>query len=120
MSTSPLAFQIKNDKLQNMKITVLAENTLSEKISQPLKEKLKTEHGLSLFIETENHKILFDMGQTNIFIENAKHLELDLENVDFAILSHGHYDHGGLHSSENQLFGVSGFLLLNKSAPIFL
>ena len=103
-----------------MKITVLTENTISKNISPALSEKLKTEHGLSLFIETENHKILFDMGQTNLFLENAKNLNINLEEVDFAVLSHGHYDHGGLPSSESQLFGVSGFLHLNKSAPIFL
>ena len=44
-----------------MKITVLVENTISKSIEESLAEKLKAEHGLSLFIETENHKILFDI-----------------------------------------------------------
>lgn len=103
-----------------MKITVLTENTISKNIEKSLAEKLKAEHGLSLFIETENHKILFDMGQTNLFLENAKNLNINLKEVDFAVLSHGHYDHGGLPSSENDFFGVSGFLSLNKTAPIFI
>ena len=103
-----------------MKITVLTENTISKNIEESLAEKLKAEHGLSLFIETENHKILFDMGQTNLFLKNAKNLNINLEDVDFAVLSHGHYDHGGLPSSENVFFGISGFLSLNKTAPIFI
>lgn len=103
-----------------MKITVLTENTISKNLSPTLSEKLKAEHGLSLFIETKNHKILFDMGQTNLFLENAKNLNINLEEVDFAVLSHGHYDHGGLPSSENDIFGILGFLNRNKTAPIFI
>lgn len=103
-----------------MKITVLTENTISKNLSPALAEKLKAEHGLSLFIETKNHKILFDMGQTNLFLENAKNLNINLEKVDFAVLSHGHYDHGGLPSSENVFFGISGFLSLNKIVPIYI
>ncbi len=102
-----------------MKITVLTENTISKNISPALSEKIKTEHGLSLFIETENHKILFDMGQTNLFLENAKNLNINLEEVDFAVLSHGHYDHGGLFS-ETEAFGISAFLKINKIAPIYI
>jgi len=55
-----------------MKITCLAENTAAN-------EKLGAEHGLSLYIETARHKILFDMGQTDLFRENAKMLGVDLE-----------------------------------------
>lgn len=69
------------------------------------------EHGLSFYIETQNHKILFDMGQTNAFLENAKRLNIDLSAVDIAILSHGHYDHGG---------GLAGFLSVNDHAPIYI
>ena len=102
-----------------MKITVLTENTISKNLSPTLSEKLKAEHGLSLFIETKNHKILFDMGQTNLFLENAKNLNINLKEVDFAVLSHGHYDHGGLFS-ETETFGISAFLKINKTAPIFI
>ena len=102
-----------------MKITVLTENTISKNIEKSLAEKLKAEHGLSLFIETKNHKILFDMGQTNLFLENAKNLNINLEKVDFAVLSHGHYDHGGLFS-ETEAFGISAFLKINKNAPIYI
>ena len=72
-----------------MKITALIENTCT-------REGVSPEHGLCLYIETkEGQTVLFDMGQSALFAENAKALGLDLGKVDFAVLSHGHYDHGG-------------------------
>ncbi len=87
-----------------MKVIVLTENTTSN-------QNLLCEHGLSLYIETEKYKILFDMGQTDLFAENAKKLGVDLTAVDLAILSHGHYDHGG---------GLRKFLEINKTAPVYI
>ena len=87
-----------------MKITVLMENTSAS-------DEYLCEHGLSLFIETENKKILFDMGQTDGFYENAVKMGIDLTEVDFAVLSHGHYDHGG---------GLHKFLEINKTAPVYV
>ena len=87
-----------------IKVTVLAENT-------PYNSNFACEHGLSLYIETEKHKILFDSGQTSIFSSNADLLGVDLSKVDVAVLSHGHYDHGG---------GLERFLEINKTAPIYI
>ena len=87
-----------------MKITALTENT-------PFNDNISAEHGLSLYIETEKHNILFDMGQTSLFAENAKKLGIDLTKVDIAVLSHGHYDHGG---------GLTKFLKINKTAPVYI
>ncbi len=87
-----------------MKITVLAENTTR-------RADLTPEHGLSLFIETAHHTILFDMGQTDAFLHNADILGVDLQAVDVAVLSHGHYDHGG---------GMAAFLKRNAVAPVYL
>lgn len=87
-----------------MRITSLLENTANHPAMQ-------TEHGLSLYIETASRRILFDMGQTDLFAHNAKHLGIDLSKVDTAILSHGHYDHGG---------GLSTFLEINKTAPVYV
>ena len=53
------------------------------------------EHGLSLYVETQKHKLLMDTGCSDKFLENAKRLSVQLENVDSVVLSHGHYDHGG-------------------------
>lgn len=72
-----------------MKITTLIENTLEEN------KNLINEHGLSMFIETEEGNILFDTGQTGDFIKNAKTLNVDLNNTKYLVLSHAHYDHCG-------------------------
>lgn len=87
-----------------MKITVLTENTAND-------SRLIAEHGLSLFIEAADKRILFDTGQTNAFARNALSLGVDLSKADIAVLSHGHYDHGG---------GISTFLSLNDIAPVYL
>lgn len=57
--------------------------------------KLKYEHGLSLYLETEDTKCLFDTGQSGEFVENAEALGKTLDDLDCVFLSHGHYDHGG-------------------------
>lgn len=69
-----------------MKITVLVENTGSGE--------LKIEHGLSLYIEFNDKKYLLDAGPSDSFFKNAHALSIDLDRVDKAVLSHGHYDHG--------------------------
>ena len=87
-----------------MKVVTLMENTAC-------REGFRCEHGLSLYLETGDHKILFDAGQSGAFAENAEKLGVDLEKVDFAVLSHGHYDHGG---------GLETFLEINKTAPVYV
>ncbi len=87
-----------------MKITALMENTTKQ-------SNIFSEHGLSLYIETTDHKILFDMGQTELFYKNAGTLGIDISLVDIAILSHGHYDHGG---------GLKKFLEINKKAKVYV
>lgn len=87
-----------------MKITALVENTTRC-------ENIRAEHGLSLYIETEKANILFDMGQSDLVIQNAAALGIDLKKVDFAILSHGHYDHGG---------GLLAFRTINPTAPVYV
>ena len=87
-----------------MRIVALMENTTC-------REDLSCEHGLSLYIETGNKRILFDAGQSDTFAENAQKLGVDLTKVDIAVLSHGHYDHGG---------GFARFLELNQTAPVYL
>ena len=70
-----------------MRITVLNDNRIEDK-------ELKCEHGLSLIIETNDSKILFDAGQSDIFLQNAYKLEESLTDIDAIVLSHGDYDHG--------------------------
>lgn len=56
---------------------------------------LYSEHGLSLYIEINDKKILFDTGQSGDFLKNAEKLKIDLNDLDYVVLSHGHYDHSG-------------------------
>lgn len=87
-----------------MKITALSENISS-------RGDLGCEHGLSLYIETEQHKLLFDTGVKSIFAENAEKLGIRLTSVDLSVVSHGHYDHGG---------GLRTFLELNSTAKVYI
>ncbi len=87
-----------------VKIAVLLENTTES-------SKLKCKHGLSLYAETENHKILFDMGPNDLFLKNADALGVDIADIDIAVISHGHVDHCG---------GLKYFLAKNRKAKIYL
>ena len=51
----------------------------------------EAEHGLSLFIECEGEKILFDFGASAAFMRNAAISGADISAADYAILSHDHY-----------------------------
>lgn len=59
------------------------------------KRALVGEHGLSFLVESGAIRVLFDTGQSNLFLDNARHLGVDLSSLDAVVLSHGHYDHGG-------------------------
>ncbi|TFG83403.1 MAG: MBL fold metallo-hydrolase [Spirochaetales bacterium] len=73
------------------------------------------EHGLSLFIETQKARIIFDTGQTSALLQNARTLEIDLARVDAVVLSHGHYDHcGGLDALYAAIAPVSPLLYAGK------
>ncbi len=70
-----------------MKLTVLVDNnTLIDRyyIAEP---------GLSFYVEDGDSKILFDAGYSNAFIANATRMQIDLLDLDFVVLSHGHLDH---------------------------
>lgn len=74
--------------------------------------KLAAEHGLSLHIALKNGiNILFDTGKSDLFASNSSLLGIDITNVDIAVISHGHYDHGG---------GLGHFLKLNSKAPVYI
>jgi len=68
-----------------LKIYVLTDNAASLTC--------KAEHGLS-YLVVFDEKVLFDTGQTNLFLENAHILEAPIQDTNYLILSHGHYDHG--------------------------
>lgn len=86
-----------------MIITALVENTS--------KSELKSKHGLSLYIKTRNHKILFDLGPDNTLFDNAAKRNIDLSKIDTVVISHGHSDHGG---------ALRKFLAVNPTAKIYI
>lgn len=98
-----------------MKVTVLTNNI-------PFNARLESEHGLSLFVETDaGKKILFDTGQTEIFYRNAVKLGIDIAEAEYIVFSHGHYDHiGGFRSlhkileNKKLVFNSSGFFNKTK------
>jgi 7,8-dihydropterin-6-yl-methyl-4-(beta-D-ribofuranosyl)aminobenzene 5'-phosphate synthase len=71
-----------------MKWTVLSDNRSYDCC-------LSTEHGLSILLTTDQHKILLDTGASDLFIRNAELLGIDLSDVDYVFISHGHSDHAG-------------------------
>jgi 7,8-dihydropterin-6-yl-methyl-4-(beta-D-ribofuranosyl)aminobenzene 5'-phosphate synthase len=87
-----------------MLIKTLVENT-------SISKDFGNEHGLSLYIETKKHRILFDVGASELFLQNAKSLDVNIADVDYLIISHGHYDHGG---------GLKVFLQENSAATVYL
>ena len=68
-----------------MHITVLSDNNGTEALG--------AEWGLSILIEHGALRILLDAGSSDLFLKNASALGKDLQTLDFAVLSHAHYDH---------------------------
>ena len=70
-----------------MKITVLVDNNTL------IDQYFLGEPALSLFIEDDDKRILFDCGYSDVFIKNANKLGLDFKNLDYLVFSHNHEDH---------------------------
>jgi len=86
-----------------LKATVLIDNIAEEP--------LQAEWGLSIYIEYNDKKILLDAGASDLFLSNAKTLEVDLNQVDYAVLSHAHFDHAD---------GMDAFFSCNLNANLYL
>lgn len=70
-----------------MKIMTIMDNLAGEQKS------VLAEHGLSFYVETEELRVLFDFGAGSHVLENARKLGIGPDLADFAVASHGHYDH---------------------------
>ncbi len=90
--------------IERLRITVLSDNYVA--FSDAL-----AEHGLSMLIEADGCRILFDTGQGRALRNNVGVLGLRLAPLDAIVLSHGHYDHTG---------GLAGVLEEHSPASIFL
>ena len=86
-----------------MKITCLIDNCALEGFA--------AEHGLSYFVEACGKRFFFDLGADGAFLGNARALGRDPASAGFAVISHGHYDHGG---------GLAAFLDANPSAKVYI
>ncbi len=84
---------------RSIRITTLSENTANIGFIG--------EWGLSILIEADGSRILFDTGQSFSVIHNARALNIDLSTIDKVVLSHGHFDHtGGLQEVLRQMNGI--------------
>lgn len=75
------------------------------------KDEFAGEWGLSFCIEYDGHLILLDTGAGGCFAENAVRLGVDLEKIEYGVLSHAHYDHAD---------GMPVFFEKNKTASFYL
>jgi 7,8-dihydropterin-6-yl-methyl-4-(beta-D-ribofuranosyl)aminobenzene 5'-phosphate synthase len=89
---------------KKFKVTVLSDN-------RKLDETLESEHGLCVFLDTGKFKILLDTGASGLFIQNAERLGIDVREIDYVFISHGHADHIG---------GLIPFMEINSKAKILL
>lgn len=86
-----------------LRATVLSDNIASGE--------LQGEWGLSVYIEYQDQNILLDTGASDLFLKNARKLKKNIEDVDYAVLSHAHYDHAD---------GMDAFFCNNEKARFYL
>jgi len=89
-----------------MRVTTLIENSRLDG-----RDDLEPEFGLSVHVECDETRILFDTGASGAFLHNAKAMDIDISDVDVAVISHYHFDHGG---------GLEHFFEVNTRATVYL
>jgi len=90
--------------IQNLRITIVSDNNASA-------PGLVGEHGLSMLVEADGKRILFDTGQGKVLRKNVEAVGCRLDHLDAVVLSHGHYDHTG---------GLAEVLACDGEPQIFL
>lgn len=88
-----------------MKIVILTENHPDPQA------RFRGEHGLAIYVEYASRHYLIDTGQSDLFLNNAEALGIDLQSIDYAVITHGHYDH---------INGLGPFLKINSKAKIIM
>ncbi len=72
---------------------------------------LHGEWGLSVLVRHAGKNILLDAGSTDLFLGNMKKLGIDVKDIDYAVLSHAHYDHAN---------GFPAFFKNNEKAKLYI
>lgn len=90
--------------IMSTKIVILSDNRACSAL-------VGAEHGLAVYMECAAGRFLFDTGASAQFISNARALGVDLAEVDYCLISHGHSDHIG---------GLQAFLDINSKAKVIL
>lgn len=85
------------------KITIIVDNKSDNDILG--------EWGLSVLVQYAGKNILLDAGASDLFLDNMKKLGIDVTDIDYAVLSHAHYDHAN---------GLPSFLENNKKAKLYV
>jgi len=85
--------------------------TITTLVNDTANKSFQSEHGLSFWIEYGDKRVLFDTGQSNIVVKNAKLLDINLADAEAIVISHGHYDHTD---------GLAAVLNIARKANIYL
>ena len=72
-----------------MTITVLVDNNTY------IDQYFRGEPALCCWLEDEDRRILFDTGYSDLLLQNAAAMGIDLGTTTQVVLSHGHNDHTG-------------------------
>ncbi len=72
-----------------MRLTVLVDNNTI------IDQYYYGEPAVSYYIEDGNNRILFDVGYSDLYLKNAEKMNINLDNLNFIVISHGHDDHTG-------------------------
>jgi 7,8-dihydropterin-6-yl-methyl-4-(beta-D-ribofuranosyl)aminobenzene 5'-phosphate synthase len=90
--------------VNHLRIKILVENTATG-------SGLLGEHGLAVWLQADDHRLLFDTGQGMALGNNSERLGVALHTLDAIALSHGHDDHTG---------GLQSVLAQTGPIPIYL
>ncbi len=87
------------------------ETTITIIVDNKAAEGIQGEWGLSVLVRYAGSSILLDAGASDLFLENMRKLGIDVADIDYATLSHAHYDHAN---------GLPAFLESNKKAKLYV